>query len=73
MDANPGNYNGNDPGVIHHAETSRRISRLAADELEKRGDRVQASDKAAGAGAHAVKAVAAARHWHHARTTGGAL
>lgn len=65
MNANPGNYNGNNPGVIHHARESRRLIRQARYELEKKGDRVQASDKAAGAVAHAVKAVAEARHWHH--------
>ena len=59
------NYNGNAPGVIHHAKTSRRLIRQAAVELEQKGDRVQASDKASGAVAHAVKAVAEARHWHH--------
>ena len=59
------NYNGNAPGAIHHAKTSRRLIRQAAAELEQKGDRVQASDKASGAVAYAVKAVAEARHWHH--------
>ena len=59
------NYNGNAPGVIHHVKTSRRLIRQAVVELEQKGDRVQASDKASGAVAHAVKAVAEARHWHH--------
>ena len=65
MNANSGSYNGSSPGAVHHAKTSRRLMRQAADELEQRGDRVQASDKAAGAVAHAVKAVAEARQWHH--------
>ena len=60
------NYsNGSTPGVIHHSRTSRRLIRQANYELEQRGDRVQASDKAAGAVAHGVKAVAEARQWRH--------
>ena len=51
------------PAVEHHRKTSRRLIRQASYELEKRGDRVQACDKAAGAVAHGVKAVAAARLW----------
>ena len=51
------------PGVEHHLKTSRRLMRQAGYELEKRGDRVQACDKAAGAVAHGVKAAAAARYW----------
>ena len=34
-------------------------------ELNKKGDRLQASDKAAGAVAHAVKAIACDRQWRH--------
>ena len=65
MTLNPnGNADGADlPAVEHHRKTSRRLIRQAAYELEKRGDRVQACDKASGAVAHGVKAVAAARHW----------
>ena len=51
------------PGVEHHRKTSRRLIRQAAYELEKRGDRVQACDKASGAVAHGVKAVAESRYW----------
>ena len=47
----------------HHRKTSRRLIRQAAYELEKRGDRVQACDKASGAVAHGVKAVAESRYW----------
>ena len=51
------------PGVEHHRKTSRRLIRQARYELEKRGDRVQACDKASGAVAHGVKAVAESRYW----------
>ena len=51
------------PGVEHHRKTSRRLIRQAAYELEQRGDRVQACDKASGAVAHGVKAVAESRYW----------
>ena len=51
------------PGVEHHRKTSRRLIRQARYELEKRGDRVQACDKASGAVAHGVKAAAEARCW----------
>ena len=51
------------PGVEHHRKTSRRLIRQASYELEKRGDRVQACDKASGAVAHGVKAVAESRCW----------
>ena len=57
------NDNGNPPGVEHHRKTSRRLIRQARYELDQRGDRVQACDKASGAVAHGVKAVAAARYW----------
>ena len=56
---------GNPPGVEHHYKTSRRLIRQARYELDQRGDRVQACDKASGAVAHAVKAAAEARHWRH--------
>ena len=51
------------PGVEHHRKTSRRLIRQSRYELEKRGDRVQACDKASGAVAHGVKAVAESRYW----------
>ena len=60
-DSNAGG--GNLPGVEHHRKTSRRLIRQARYELEKRGDRVQACDKASGAVAHGVKAVAESRCW----------
>ena len=65
MTSNPDSSAGGDNPieVEHHRKTSRRLIRQARYELEKRGDRVQACDKASGAVAHAVKAVAAARHW----------
>ena len=62
----PGNANnGNPAGVEHHRKTSIRLIRQARYELEKHGDRVQACDKAAGAVAHAVKAVAERRQWRN--------
>ena len=63
MTVNPDGSNGNLPGVEHHLKTCRRLIRQARYELEKRGDRVQACDKASGAVAHGVKAMAAARYW----------
>ena len=63
MTVNPDGSNGNLPGVEHHLKTSRRLIRQAAYELEKRGDRVQACDKASGAVAHGVKAAAESRYW----------
>ena len=63
MTDNPDGSNGNLPGVEHHLKTSRRLIRQARYELDKRGDRVQACDKASGAVAHGVKAMAAARYW----------
>ena len=65
MTLNPDDNAGGDslPAVEHHRKTSRRLIRQAGYELEKRGDRVQACDKASGAVAHAVKAAAAVRHW----------
>ena len=56
---------GNPAGVEHHRKTSVRLIRQARYELEKHGDRVQACDKAAGAVAHAVKAVAERRQWRN--------
>ena len=65
MMANPNGNNGIPPGVEHHLKTSRRLIRQAGYELDKRGDRVQACDKAAGAVAHGVKALAEQRYWRH--------
>ena len=64
MMANPNGSNEIPPGVEHHLKTSRRLIRQAGYEL-KRGDRVQACDKAAGAVAHGVKALAERRYWRH--------
>ena len=47
-----------------YAALSRRFVRQSQEELD-RGDRLQASEKAWGAAAHAVKAVAASRGWNH--------
>lgn len=52
-------------GVEHYLKSSRRLIRDAHYALDHRGDRVQASEKAAGAVAHAVKALAEGRHWRH--------
>ena len=65
MTINPNGSNGNPAGVEHHYKTSRRLIRQARYELDQRGDRVQACDKASGAVAHGVKAVAERRHWRH--------
>ena len=65
MTINPNGSSGNPAGVEHHYKTSRRLIRQASYELDQRGDRVQACDKASGAVAHAVKAAAEARHWRH--------
>ena len=48
-----------------HAELSRRLLEQANYELLTQGDRVQASDKASGAVAQAVKAIAEDRNWRH--------
>ncbi len=48
-----------------YAEISRRLLLQADHELTDKGDRVQASEKAAGAVAHAVKAIAEDRQWRH--------
>ena len=47
-----------------YAAFSRRFVRQAQEEFDK-GDQLQASEKAWGAAAHAVKAVAASRGWNH--------
>ena len=47
-----------------HAALSREFVRHAQEEFD-RGDRLQASEKAWGAAAHAVKAIAAERGWNH--------
>ena len=47
-----------------YAALSRRLVRQAQQGFD-RGDRLQASEKAWGAAAHAVKAVAASRGWNH--------
>lgn len=48
-----------------HSEMSRRLIQQAHYELEQKGDRVQASEKAAGAVAHAIKAIGEDRRWRH--------
>lgn len=48
-----------------HADLSRRLLAQANYELHTLGDRVQASDKASGAVAHAVKAIGEDRNWRH--------
>lgn len=48
-----------------HAEMCRRLIQQAQYELEQKGDRVQASEKAAGAVAHAIKAIGEDRQWRH--------
>ena len=54
-----------------HAEYAERLMQQAMYELVKKGDRLQATEKAAGAVAHAVKSVAEDRQWrnssHHLR------
>lgn len=47
-----------------YAELSHRLLRQAQDEFDK-GDRLQASEKAWGAAAHAMKAAAERRGWNH--------
>lgn len=47
-----------------HVRISRQFMRQADEEFAK-GDRLQASEKAWGAAAHAVKAVAQQRGWRH--------
>ena len=48
-----------------HTDLSRRLVEQANYELHTIGDRVQASDKASGAVAQAVKAIAEDRNWRH--------
>ncbi len=48
-----------------HIDLSRRLLEQANYELHTLGDRVQASDKASGAVAQAVKAIAEDRSWRH--------
>ena len=48
-----------------HAELSRRLIEQANYELHHKGDRVQASEKASGAVAQAVKAIGEDRQWRH--------
>ena len=47
------------------AGDARRLMAQSHYELNKKGDRLQASDKAAGAVAHAVKAIGCDRQWRH--------
>lgn len=56
--------NGRDPKVEEHLRISRQFLRQAQEEFDN-GDRLQASEKAWGAAAHAVKAVAQQRGWQH--------
>ena len=56
--------NGRDPKVEEHLRISRQFLRQAEREFAQ-GDRLQASEKAWGAAAHAVKAVAQQRGWQH--------
>ena len=56
--------NGRDPKVAEHLRISRQFLRQAQAEFAT-GDRVQASEKAWGAAAHGVKAVAQHRGWRH--------
>ena len=48
-----------------HTELSRRLIQQANYELDAKGDRVQASEKASGSVAQAVKAIAEDRQWRH--------
>ena len=48
-----------------HTDLSRRLMEQANYELHTMSDRVQASDKASGAVAQAVKAIAEDRNWRH--------
>lgn len=56
--------NGRDPKAEEHLRISRQFLRQAQAEFA-RGDRLQASEKAWGVAAHAVKAVAQHRGWRH--------
>ncbi len=55
----------NTESAEYHAALCRRLIRQANYELDQKGDRLQASEKAAGAVAHAVKAIAEDRQWRH--------
>ncbi len=55
---------GRDRKVEEHLRISRQLLRQAQAEFDS-GDRLQASEKAWGAAAHAVKAVAQHRGWQH--------
>ncbi|MDE2842299.1 MAG: hypothetical protein OXN21_02840 [Chloroflexota bacterium] len=48
-----------------HSDLSRRLIQQANYELDQKGDRVQACEKASGAVAQAVKAIAEDREWRH--------
>lgn len=52
--------------IDEHAEVSRRLIQQADDEFQK-GDTLQASEKAWGAAAHALKSIAEQRGWRHGR------
>ena len=52
--------------LSEHTEISRRLIQQADDEFEK-GDTLQASEKAWGAAAHALKSIAERRGWRHGR------
>jgi uncharacterized protein (UPF0332 family) len=56
--------NSRDGKVEEHVRISRQFMRQAEEEFAK-GDKLQASEKAWGAAAHAVKAVAQQRGWQH--------
>ena len=56
--------NSRDGKVEEHVRISRQFMRQAEEEFAK-GDKLQASEKAWGAAAHAVKAVAQRRGWRH--------
>lgn len=57
--------NSNNESSDHHATLSQRLIRQANYEMTRKGDRLQASEKASGAVAHAVKALAEDRQWRH--------
>lgn len=48
-----------------HSDLSKRLIQQANYELDQKGDRVQACEKASGAVAQAVKAIAEDRQWRH--------
>ena len=56
--------NSRDGKVEEHVRISHQFMRQAEEEFAK-GDKLQASEKAWGAAAHAVKAVAQQRGWQH--------